>query len=175
MVKPLAIPPFAAARRLGGGVSTSPDGELTARRQSGDPQPLLKIFQGHARRQMNIAAYVKKRLGDHGALERVFHVEDEKGSSLAAFEAEICCLRLELLDEGPERLLQRSRFQRVAPMGRVDVSAQHHTHVFPPFGSTPSSLADNLSAGEGAPRAVMRVPGARLMRRAGLCGALNAA
>jgi hypothetical protein len=74
------------------------DGELTARRQSGDPQPLLKIFRSHARRQMNIAADVKKRLGSRGALVRVFHIEDEKGGSLAAFEAEICRLRLELLD-----------------------------------------------------------------------------
>jgi hypothetical protein len=48
---------------------------------------------------MNIAAGVEKRLGDLGALVRVFHVEDEKGGSLAAFEAEICCLRLELLEK----------------------------------------------------------------------------
>ena len=48
---------------------------------------------------MNIAAGAEKRLGDLGALVRAFHVEDEKGGSLAAFEAEICRLRLEFLDE----------------------------------------------------------------------------
>jgi len=78
---------------------------------------------------MNIAAGAEKRLGDLGALVRAFHVEVEKGGSLAAFEAEISRLRLEFLDEGRDRLLQRSRFQRVAPLGRVDVSAQHHNII----------------------------------------------
>jgi hypothetical protein len=54
---------------------------------------------------MNIAAGIEKRLGDLGALVRVFHIEDEKGGSLAAFEPEICGFRLELLDEGRDRLL----------------------------------------------------------------------
>jgi hypothetical protein len=31
---------------------------------------------------MNIAAGIEKRLGDLGALVRVFHIEDEKGGSL---------------------------------------------------------------------------------------------
>ena len=104
------------------------------------PQPTLKIVRGHARRQMNIAAGAEKRLGDLGALVRAFHVEDEKGGSLAAFEAEICRLRLEFLDEGRDRLLQRSRFQRVAPVGRE----------FPPFSSTSSSVPCNISVGKAA-------------------------
>jgi hypothetical protein len=99
------------------------------------PQPTLKIVRGYARRQMNIAAGAEKRLGDLGALVRAFHVEHEKGGSLAAFEAEICRLRLEFLDEGRDRLLQRSRFQRVAPVGRE----------FPPFSSTSSSVPCNIS------------------------------
>src|SRR5271165_5860209 len=81
---------------------------------------------------------------------RAFHVEDEKGGSLAAVEAEISRLRLEFLDEGRDRLLQRSRFQRVAPVGRVDVSAQHHTHEFPPFSSTSSRVPCNISVGKAA-------------------------
>src|SRR5277367_6962622 len=101
---------------------------------------------------MNIAADVKKRLGGRGALVRVFHIEDEKGGSLAAFEAEICRLRLELLDERRDRLLQGSRFQRVAPVGRVDVSAQHHPHELPPFSSTSSSVPCNISVGKAAYR-----------------------
>jgi hypothetical protein len=89
---------------------------------------------------MNIATGAEKRLGDLGALVRAFHVEDEKGGSLAAFEAEICRLRLEFLDEGRDRLLQRSRFQRVAPVGRE----------FPPFSSTSSSVPCNISVGKAA-------------------------
>jgi len=68
---------------------------------------------------MNIAAGTEKPLGDLGALVRAFHVEDGKGGSLAAFAAGICRLRLEFLDEGRDRLLQRSRFQRVAPVALV--------------------------------------------------------
>jgi hypothetical protein len=95
-------------------------------------------------------------------------------------EAGICRLRLEFLDEGRDRLLQRSRFLRVAPVGPE----------FPPFSSSSSSVlsisvwkAAEAALGKGQPpilaaatrnteRRRMRAPQLGLQRpstRSGCC------
>jgi hypothetical protein len=64
---------------------------------------------------VNIAAGVEECLGNLGALLRVFHVEDEKTGSLAAFEAEICRFGLELLDEAPIAFCRAPDFSAALP------------------------------------------------------------